>query len=36
MLKKFDLTSCSVMKTPMAPHLTLDKDSIEKFVNVTL
>jgi hypothetical protein len=36
MLKKFDLTSCSSMKTPMAPPLTLDKDSLGKSVNVTL
>ena len=36
MLKKLDMTSCSVMKTPMAPPLTLDKDSIGKTVNVTL
>ena len=27
MLKKFDLTYCSVMKTPMAPPLTLDQDN---------
>ncbi|KAJ9548149.1 hypothetical protein OSB04_020692 [Centaurea solstitialis] len=27
MLKKFDLTTCSEMKTPMAPPLKLDKDS---------
>ncbi|KAJ9566628.1 hypothetical protein OSB04_002594 [Centaurea solstitialis] len=27
MLKKFDLTSCTPMKTPMAPPLSLDKDS---------
>ena len=32
MLKKFELTSCSAVKTP----LTLDKDSIGKSVNVTL
>ena len=36
MLKKFELTSCSAMKTPMAPPLTLDKDSNGKSVNVTL
>ncbi|KAJ9539198.1 hypothetical protein OSB04_031931 [Centaurea solstitialis] len=36
MLKKFDLTSCTPMKTPMAPPLTLDKDSKGKSVNVTL
>ena len=36
MLKTFDLTSCSAMKTPMAPPLTLDKDSNGKFDNVTL
>ena len=35
MLKKFDLTSCSPMKTPMAPPLTLGKDSTRKSVNVT-
>ena len=36
MLKTFELTSCSVMKTPMEPPLTLDKDSNGKYVNVTL
>ena len=36
MLKKFELTSCSAMKTPMAPPLTLDKDFNGKSVNVTL
>ncbi|KAJ9538735.1 hypothetical protein OSB04_031468 [Centaurea solstitialis] len=36
MLKKFDLTSCTPMKTPMAPPLTLDKDSKGKSVDVTL
>jgi hypothetical protein len=36
MLKKFELTFCSAMKTPMAPPLTLDKDSNGKSVNVTL
>ena len=36
MLKKFELTSCSPMKTSMAPPLTLDKDSNGKSVNVTL
>ena len=36
MLKNFELTSCSAMKTPMAPPLTLDKDSNGKSVNVTL
>ena len=36
MLKKFELTSCSAMTTPMAPPLKLDKDSNEKSVNVTL
>ena len=36
MPKKFDLTSCSVMKTPMVPPLTLDKDSNGNSVNVTL
>ena len=36
MLKKFELTSCSAMKTPMAPPLTLDKDSNEKSINMTL
>ncbi|KAJ9561415.1 hypothetical protein OSB04_006575 [Centaurea solstitialis] len=33
MLKKFDLTSCTPMKTPMAPPLTLDKDSKGKSVD---
>ncbi|KAJ9565079.1 hypothetical protein OSB04_001045 [Centaurea solstitialis] len=33
MLKKFDLTSCTPMKTPMAPPLTLDKDSKGKPVD---
>ncbi|KAJ9557526.1 hypothetical protein OSB04_012140 [Centaurea solstitialis] len=36
MLKKFDLTSCTPMKTPMAPPLSLDKDSKGKPVDVTL
>ncbi|KAJ9547172.1 hypothetical protein OSB04_019715 [Centaurea solstitialis] len=36
MLKKFDLTSCTSMKTPMAPPLSLDKDSKGKPVDVTL
>jgi len=36
MLKKFELTSCSAMKTPMAPPFTLDKDSNGKSFNVTL
>ncbi|KAJ9565842.1 hypothetical protein OSB04_001808 [Centaurea solstitialis] len=36
MLKKFDLTSCTPMKTPMAPPLSLDKDSNAKPVDVTL
>ncbi|KAJ9547221.1 hypothetical protein OSB04_019764 [Centaurea solstitialis] len=36
MLKKFDLTSCTPMKTPMAPPLLLDKDSKGKPVDVTL
>ena len=36
MLKKFELNSCSAMNTPMAPPLTLDKDSNGKSVNVTL
>ena len=35
MLKKFNLTNCSSMKTPMAPPLTLSKDSDGKPVNVT-
>ncbi|KAJ9539154.1 hypothetical protein OSB04_031887 [Centaurea solstitialis] len=36
MLKKFDLTSCTPMKTPMAPPLSLDKVSKGKPVDVTL
>ncbi|KAJ9545288.1 hypothetical protein OSB04_024995 [Centaurea solstitialis] len=36
MLKKFDLTSCTPMKTPMAPPLSLDKDPKGKPVDVTL
>ncbi|KAJ9539102.1 hypothetical protein OSB04_031835 [Centaurea solstitialis] len=36
MLKKSDLTSCTPMKTPMAPPLSLDKDSKGKPVDVTL
>ena len=36
MLKKFDPTSCSAMKTSMAPPLTLDMDSNGKSVNMTL
>ena len=36
MLKKFELTSCSAMNTPMTPPLTLDKDANGKSVNVTL
>ncbi|KAJ9547054.1 hypothetical protein OSB04_019597 [Centaurea solstitialis] len=36
MLKKFDLTSCTPMKTPMAPPLSLDKDSNGKPIDVTL
>ncbi|KAJ9557467.1 hypothetical protein OSB04_012081 [Centaurea solstitialis] len=35
-LKKFDLTSCTPLKTPMAPPLSLDKDSKGKPVDVTL
>ncbi|KAI3691735.1 hypothetical protein L6452_31537 [Arctium lappa] len=35
MLKKFDLTQTSAMKTPMAPPLTLNKDPSGKPVNVT-
>ncbi|KAI3735214.1 hypothetical protein L6452_14704 [Arctium lappa] len=35
MLKKFDLTQTSAMKTPMAPSLTLNKDPSGKPVNVT-
>ncbi|KAJ9561594.1 hypothetical protein OSB04_006754 [Centaurea solstitialis] len=33
MLKKFDLTSCTPMKTPIAPPLSLDKDSKGKPVD---
>ncbi|KAJ9546217.1 hypothetical protein OSB04_025924 [Centaurea solstitialis] len=36
MLAKFELTTCSAMKTPMAPPLKLDKDSEGKSVDVTL
>ncbi|KAJ9539488.1 hypothetical protein OSB04_032221 [Centaurea solstitialis] len=36
MLAKFELTTCSEMKTPMTPPLKLDKDSNEKSVDVTL
>ncbi|KAJ9561429.1 hypothetical protein OSB04_006589 [Centaurea solstitialis] len=36
MLNKFELTTCSEMKTPMAPPLKLDKDSNGKPVDVTL
>ncbi|KAJ9565666.1 hypothetical protein OSB04_001632 [Centaurea solstitialis] len=36
MLKKFDLTTCTPMKTPMAPPLSLDKDSKGKPIDVTL
>ena len=36
MLKKFELTSSSAMKTPMARPLTLEKNSNGKSVNVTL
>ncbi|KAJ9547324.1 hypothetical protein OSB04_019867 [Centaurea solstitialis] len=36
MLKKYDLTSCTPMKTPMAHPLSLDKDSNGKLVDVTL
>ncbi|KAJ9542282.1 hypothetical protein OSB04_028788 [Centaurea solstitialis] len=36
MLAKFELTTCSEMKTPMAPPLKLDKDSNGKSVDVTL
>ncbi|KAJ9556015.1 LOW QUALITY PROTEIN: hypothetical protein OSB04_010629 [Centaurea solstitialis] len=36
MQKKYDLTSCTPMKTPMAPPLSLDKDSNGKLVDVTL
>ncbi|KAJ9547471.1 hypothetical protein OSB04_020014 [Centaurea solstitialis] len=35
MLKKFDLTTCSEMKTPMAPPLKVDKDSNGKSVDVS-
>ncbi|KAI3669275.1 hypothetical protein L6452_40503 [Arctium lappa] len=35
MLKKFDLTQNSAMKTPMSPPLTLNKDPFGKPVNVT-
>ncbi|KAI3707390.1 hypothetical protein L6452_25856 [Arctium lappa] len=35
MLKKFDLTQTSAMKTPMAPPLALNKDLSGKPVNVT-
>ncbi|KAJ9552612.1 hypothetical protein OSB04_016657 [Centaurea solstitialis] len=36
MLTKFELTTCSAMKTPMSPPLKLDKDSEGKSVDVTL
>jgi len=36
MLKKFELTSSSAMKTPMAPPLIVEKDSNGKSVNATL
>ncbi|KAI3715006.1 hypothetical protein L6452_21969 [Arctium lappa] len=36
MLKKFDLTQTSAMKTPMAPPLTLNKDLSGKPVNLTV
>ncbi|KAJ9544223.1 hypothetical protein OSB04_023930 [Centaurea solstitialis] len=36
MLAKYELTTCSEMKTPMAPPLKLDKDSNGKYVDVTL
>ncbi|KAJ9541354.1 hypothetical protein OSB04_027860 [Centaurea solstitialis] len=36
MLKKFDLTSCTPMKTPMATPLSLDEDSKGKPGDVTL
>ncbi|KAJ9544402.1 hypothetical protein OSB04_024109 [Centaurea solstitialis] len=36
MLSKFEITTCSEMKTPMAPPLKLDKDSNGKHVDVTL
>ncbi|KAJ9545062.1 hypothetical protein OSB04_024769 [Centaurea solstitialis] len=35
MLNKFELTTCSEMKTPMTPPLKLDKDSNGKPVDVT-
>ena len=35
MLNKFDMNNCSAMKTPMAPPLTLNKDSAGKSVNIT-
>ncbi|KAJ9542461.1 hypothetical protein OSB04_028967 [Centaurea solstitialis] len=35
MLKKFNLTTCSEMKIPMAPPLKLDKDSNGKSVDVS-
>ncbi|KAJ9547782.1 hypothetical protein OSB04_020325 [Centaurea solstitialis] len=35
MLKQFDLSTCSEMKTPMAPPLKLDKDSNGKSVNIS-
>ncbi|KAJ9546718.1 hypothetical protein OSB04_019261 [Centaurea solstitialis] len=36
MLTKFELTTCSAMKTPMVPPLKLDRDSEGKSVDVTL
>src|SRR5581483_8045317 len=36
MLKKFDLLSCTPMKTPMAPPLKLDKDANGKSIDITL
>src|SRR5581483_7056210 len=36
MLHKFELTTCSEMKTPMAPALKLDKDSNGKPVDFSL
>ncbi|KAJ9546579.1 hypothetical protein OSB04_019122 [Centaurea solstitialis] len=36
MLTKFELTTCSAMKTPMAPPLKLHRDSERKAVDVTL
>ncbi|KAJ9536418.1 hypothetical protein OSB04_un000410 [Centaurea solstitialis] len=36
MLAEFEFTTCSAMKTPMAPPLKLDKDSEGKSVDVTL